>query len=160
MAEKADDRKGEPSCGRTVPDGKLTARVPRQRRTVCARDLECDLRSGIARADHENRAVRQLAGVSVLAGMQLDDPRVEVGCEVGNLGHPVGAGGHHDVIGLEKLVAVLDHVPAVPAGHAGHLDTGPGRQLEAVRVGLEVVGHVVLRGEGVRGGRDGPARQP
>ena len=54
---------------------------------VRAGDLECDLGAGVSSAHHERRAVAQLGGIDVVAGVQLQDARVELGGEGGMLGH-------------------------------------------------------------------------
>ena len=45
-----------------------------------------DVRSRVARADHEHGAVLQLREVAVVARVELRDPRVELGAKLGTTG--------------------------------------------------------------------------
>ncbi len=76
--------------------------------------------------------------------MELSDPRIEVGGEVGGHGPVVleDAGRDDDVVGLEPTVACTDDVSVAVLLHCVHADPGPNVQVEALRVRLQVVGHL------------------
>jgi hypothetical protein len=149
VADEAHDGEDEACHGRAMLERDLATGAARQPRTVSARDLERDLRAGVAGADHEDCPVAQLGRVPVVARVQLDDLSVQILGELGNTWRPIGPGGDDDVIGFEPPIAVLDHVPPISPGQASHPDTGSSRHLEAVGVGLQMVGHLVLGREGV-----------
>ena len=105
--------------------------------------------------------------------MDLRDARVELGCVGGHIRGPDSPGGEHHVT---CLVALVPGVDQVTAGHADHvLDAAAelDRQPEVLRVGLEVVRHLVLgrvvarragerhpRQPGEAGAREQPQRIP
>ena len=80
----------------------------------------------------------------------------ELGGERGHPGDLEGRHGDHHVVGRPAPVAGGDHEPAVVPPEPVHADAGPDRELEPGRVGLQVVGHLVLGGErvGRRGERE------
>ncbi len=117
-------------------------------------ELFGDLRAGIAGADDQDRSFPQLSGVAVVAGVDLPGRRPQILCEAG-LPRPLVVGhGDDDIVGLEAALPCDHHEPAVLAGQAVHMHAGAHGECEARRVLLEVVTHLVLRGEVVpRGGK-------
>jgi hypothetical protein len=81
--------------------------------------------------------------------MQLDDAGIQLGGEGWHSGDLVGRHGHDHVVGLEPPVARRDHEPVPGFREPVDPDAIANRQLEAGRVGLEVVGHLVLGWKGV-----------
>ena len=71
---------------------------------VC-RDLQRDVGARVPDADDEHATVPQLRRVPVLAGVQLDDRRIEVGRERRDPRVPVRARRHDDVRRLERAIA-------------------------------------------------------
>ena len=70
-----------------------------------------------------------------------------------------GARRHHDVVGLEAAVARGDQRSRRVPRHPVHAHSRAHRQAEASGVGLEVVGHLVLRRERPGVGGKPPSRQ-
>jgi hypothetical protein len=135
------------------PERHMAGLLARQPGRVSAGDLEGDLCSRVARSDHEGAAFLELGRVVVAGRVELDDIGTEVGGEGGYPGDLEGRHGHHRVVGLPAAVARGDYEPAVVLEEPVHPDAGPNRELEPGRVGLQVVGHLVLGGERV--GRSG-----
>ena len=77
--------------------------------------------------------------------MQLDDAGIERLREWRRAPCLVRGHGDHDVIGLHAPVAGVHDIPRAVAPHAIDLDTGVHGQVEVLRVGLEVIRHLVLR---------------
>src|SRR5918911_3356956 len=67
--------------------------------------LESDLRSRVARANHQNGAFLKLRWVAVLARMELHDARMELVGEGGDLRDLVGARRDDHVFRFEMAVA-------------------------------------------------------
>jgi len=111
-------------------------------------DLGGDLGPRVARSYHQDDAVVELGGVAVAGGVELDDAGIKLVSERRHPGDLVGRHGDHHVVGLEPPVARRDHEPVYP-------DAGADRQLEACRVGLQVVGHLSLWGNEWAGAGNG-----
>ena len=124
-----------------------------------ARQLERDLGARVARPHDEDAAVPELRRVAVLAGVQLDDGRIELLRECRPPGSlPVGHR-DHDVVGLEPPIAGGQDEPVAVLREPVDLDTGLHGELKPRGVGLQVVRHLVLRGERVaRGGEGHPVK--
>ncbi len=108
------------------------------------RELQRDLGARVAGPDDEHRTVAQLAGVAIGAGVQLPDGRID---PLGERGHPGGGirpGGDHDVAGLQAPRAGCDPVPGAVPRRLLHLHPEPNGEREAGRVGLQLIGHLVL----------------
>ena len=133
----------------------------RQPRAVLAGDVEGDLGARVAGTDDQHATGSQLGGVAVLARVKLHDLGVELAREVRHPGFVVRAGGHDDLCCKPPRLAGDDDVSVVVFGttKAVDADSGSHRQLEGVRVQFEVVGHLVLGGEGVRRRRKGQPGQ-
>ena len=159
MAEEADDRQEEPRAPAAVPDRDLAHRPARQPRLPAAHELVRDLGPGVAGADDQHAALAQLRRPAVPAGVQLHDPGVELRGEGGKPRRPVRARRDHDVVGLEPLVAGRDDEAVAVLRHAVDPHAGPDRKVEAGRVRLEVVRHLVLGRERPARRREAPARQ-
>jgi hypothetical protein len=143
------DREHDPAAPGLDPDRDVPGVVARQVGRACGCEVHRDVGAGVAWTDDQHRPVLELGGVAVLARVQLDRARVEVGREVGDARALEGAGGDHDVAGLDGPGrGVGDEVP-VDRGEA--LDARAGADLDArlLGVGLEVVGHLVLGREAV-----------
>src|SRR5215211_2974490 len=67
--------------------------------------------------------------------------------EAGDLRYLVGACCDNHVIRFETAVAGCNYEPISLPGESVHLDAGSNGELESSRVGLEIVGHLVLRGK-------------
>ena len=129
------------------------------RRVPVGGGFEGDLGAGVSGANHQDATLAELRRAQVLAGVELHDPRIELGGEVRDPGGLVGARCHHHVVGLEPPVTRGDDVPPVLSGDAVHVHAGPYREIEARRVGFEVVGHLVPGWERPGGRGERPARQ-
>jgi hypothetical protein len=68
------------------------------------RQLDRDLGSRIARSDDEYISGSELTRVLVLGNMKLGDPRIELGCEIGNSRALPARHRNHDVVGFESSV--------------------------------------------------------
>ena len=141
----------QPGRGALDPERDLADVPSRQPGPVRGRELERDLRPRVAGPHDQDVAVPQLGRVAVLGGVELDDAGVELGGEGGHPGALVVGHRHHHVVGLPAPLAGRHHQPAVPPRQPVHPDPGLDRQPEPVRVGLQVVGHLVL-------GRERPGR--
>lgn len=104
--------------------------------------LQCDVRAGVARADHQDGARCEVRWVLVAFRRELLDLRAELLCECRHLGLPVPARGDHHVAGLDALVVRFDDEALSVVTEAGDPDIVPHRQREAVRVAAEVVGEL------------------
>ena len=112
--------------------------------------LDRDFGARVSDSDDEHRPFFELRRVAVLAGMELVNAGVQL---VGERRHPgglVGCHRHDDVLSLEDPVACFDDEMAAVPRQPIDSDAGPNRELEPCGVGLEVVGHVVLRRERLR----------
>src|SRR5215207_2042731 len=112
-----------------------------------AGDLESDLRSRVARAHYQNGTFLELRGVTVLARMELHDARMEFVGEGGDLRDLVGARRDDHVFRFETAAAGRQDEAVILPGESVHLDACSNRQIESGSVGLEIVGHLVLRGK-------------
>jgi hypothetical protein len=92
---------------------------------------------------------RYMSAVPVLAGMELNDARIELTGEGRHPGALVCCHRHHDILRLEEPVARLDDEAAAISGQPIYLDAASDRELEPRRVRLQVVGHLVLAGKRV-----------
>jgi hypothetical protein len=117
---------------------------------VRSRKLLRDLETRVTSANDEHSSLRDVAGVAVARGVQLRDIRPET---VGNLRHErllEGAGGDDDLVGPDRLPVDLEGEPAVlgcqPPDRAVQLD----RELERLRVALQVGDHLVTDGIALR----------
>src|SRR5215216_1686180 len=122
--------------------------------------LEGDLRSRVACANHQNGAFLELRWVAVLARMELHNARTELVGEGGELWDLVGARRDDHVSRFETAVAGRNYEAIPFSEESVHLDAGTNRQIESGGVGLQIVGHLVLRGERQGGGGEAPALQP
>src|SRR5919107_352150 len=121
--------------------------------------LESDLRSRVARSNHQNGAFLELRRAAVLARMDLHDARKELAGEGGDLRDLIGARRDDHAFRFETAVAGCNYEPIPLPGESVHLDAGTNGELESGGVGLEIVGHLVLRGEREGGGGEAPALQ-
>src|SRR5215207_3391810 len=83
----------EPRRNGSVTDGELSRGLARQVCGMRAGHLESDLRSGVARAHYQDRALLERRGLTVLARIQLHDARMKLVGEGGDLRDLVGARG-------------------------------------------------------------------
>ena len=79
--------------------------------------------------------------------MELHDARMELVGEGGDLGDLVGARRDDHVFSFETVVVGCNHETIPLPGESVYLDTSPNGEFESSRVGLEIVGHLVLGGE-------------
>ena len=114
----------------------------------------------MARADDEHRPVLQLRQVAVVVGVKLGDARIELARELGRVRPLEDARGDDDVVGLEAPVAGGRDVAAVLLRQRLDGRAAADRELEARRVRLEVVAHLVLRRVAVRGAGNGIPGSP
>ncbi len=158
--QEPDHRHEQPIPPASGAEG-LLARVPsRQPGPVTSGHLQGDLSPRVGGADDEDAALPQLGRIPVFAGMQLHEARIELGGEGGKPGALVRARCHDDLVGLEPAVPSRHDVPVPLPGEPVHANAGSNREIESGRVGLQVVGDLVLGGEGPGGRGEGPARQP
>ena len=80
-----DDRPGDPHPSRLERDRDLPRVTPDERGRPGRGRLVGDVTAGVRCADHQDGAVAELAGATVFAGVQLQDRRVELLREVGNV---------------------------------------------------------------------------
>src|SRR6266545_5725765 len=158
-AREPDDREDEPRAPAPMADRDLPRRLPREPRALALRELERDLGTRIAQADDEHVTLPQLPRVAVVARVEQHDRGVELEGEWGEFWDPLCPRRHHDTVGFEPALAGDDHVSVALSGEPVDADARLDRQVELGRVGLEVVGHLVLRGERPAGRREPPARQ-
>ena len=123
-------------------------------------DFDGDLGARVARAHDERAALSKLGWASIIERVHLDDVGPEVLRERRHPGALVARHRHDDVIGLELHVAGGHHVAGPASRYPFDGDAGAHGQLEPRRVRLEVVGHLVLRGERVARPRKGHAGEP
>ena len=154
-ADRCPDRKHvrrhEPHHGQQEPVGKaagagglLTGVAPREPSLVVPRELDGDLGPGVPGAHHKNPARLELGRIAVLAGVQLNDVGVEIGTQSRHSRGAIGAGGHDHVVRIEAVLARHRLQDVAAASKPFDLDAGPNRQLEPRRIGLQVVGGLVL----------------
>ena len=116
--------------------------------------LEGDLDPRVAAADDEDRGTGRRPRVPVVSAVNLPDGRIDAGGERWHEGRGQEPGGHDDLARLVSSVARRNHVP--PIGAVEVLD--PHAMLDGrvvVRgVGVEVVRHLVLGRQVIRGKRE------
>src|SRR5215218_2968823 len=147
MADEPHYGEEEPRHSGSVTDRDLSRGLAREVCGMRSGHLESDLRSRVARSNHENGAVLELRGMTVLARMQLHDARMKFVGEGGYLRDLVGARCDDHVFRFETAVAGCNDESISHPGESVHLDAGSNRQIESGSVGLEIVGHLVLRGK-------------
>src|SRR5215211_291827 len=76
--------------------------------------LESDLRSGVARSNHQNGAFLELRRAAVLARMDLHDARKELAGEGGDLRDLIGARRDDHAFRFEMAVAGCNYEPIPP----------------------------------------------
>lgn len=117
---------------------------------TCALQLISDLHPRRARPHHQHRACGQLLRVAIIGGVDLLQGAVPGGDRRDH--RPLeGAGGRHHPIGLDHPRRRLDgkaRAPAV-AQHLAHFNAGADRRVDFLRIGFEVVRHLVLGGKAV-----------
>ena len=103
MKELAHDQRNTDVSAEVALDAKrhMGREFSRQVRGARRRGLQCDLAARIRSADHENRAVPQLGGISILARVELDDARIELGSKARHARKLVARHRHDHVSGLE-----------------------------------------------------------
>src|SRR5207253_10056277 len=124
----------------------LAGVATRQHYLVPRDGLVGDVRARVTCAHHENPAVLELPQVAVGARMDLRDLGAELVRERWDERLLEDAGGDDDRLRLDPRSAGVSHEAA--AFLRQRLDTGsePDGQLEARRIGLEIVRHLVLGG--------------
>lgn len=123
-----------------------------------ARQFERDLRAAVPRTDDEHRSVGEREGVAVLARVQLHDMGVQRGRDGRHAGTLEGSRRHDEVVRLEGRAMRTQHEAVAIEAKGIDARRGAHRQVEALRVALQVVCHVVLVGEVRRRGRKGHPR--
>ena len=99
----------------------MTALLPREPGRVLLDHLDRDLAARVPCSDDEHRPLSELSGAAVLAGVELDDARVELGRERRQPGNAVACHRNDHVLGLEDAIACLDHEAAAVPGHPSAL---------------------------------------
>ena len=126
----------------------LTAVATGEDRRVRLGDLEGDVGPGVAGADDQDRAVPELARPAVLAGVQLQDRRVELVRDRWDVRRAAErAGRDHHVVAAVAAGVGGDDVLLTLALDALHPGLQPDGQLEVTGVRLEVVADLVLARE-------------
>jgi hypothetical protein len=97
-------------------DGYVSGVSPGEVRVAGSGEIHGDLRPRVAGTDDKHIGLRQLIGVAVGAGVQLDDRRVEFRGEMGDFRVVVGSRSHHDALGRVTLVSSAHQVAAVVMG--------------------------------------------
>ena len=121
---------------------------PCQPGLVERRCLSRDLGARVADAHDQRVARRQLRGVAVLQRVELNDLWRQLCGERRNARALILRHGDDDVLCVKPLVAREDEESAVPrARHSIDAHARSNRQRERPRVGFEIVGHIVFRGE-------------
>jgi hypothetical protein len=84
--------------------------------------------------------------------VELPDSRIKAGGEIGGHGAVVlmDAGSDDHVFGLEPTIAGTDDVSAAVPLHRVHTDSCSNLKVEALRVRLQVVGHLARRRKRLR----------
>src|ERR687888_578004 len=116
--------------------------------------------AGVPRPDEQNRPLGELCRRAVLARVHLHDARIELLCEVGHDRRAVVAGRDDDAVGDEAPLTAGDDVTAALSVEAVDARAEADRELEALRVGLEVVRRLARGGERPARCREAPAGQP
>ena len=99
---------------------------------VLAHDLHGDVGPGVARPDDQHPAVPELCGPAVVAGVELDDRRVELVSQYGHARLAVGSRRHDHVLGLDPEVPGPNEEAAgiAVAGYPIHTGIRANGQLE------------------------------
>ena len=118
-----------------------------------------DLAAGVRGADDQHPPRREVTGALVVRAVELDNIRVEILRDRRNDGNVERSGRDHDLPGVQRLGTRLREVAPVAAGQRGHAHAEADRQLELLRIPVEVVGDVVLARVGIRRGGEWQARQ-
>ena len=101
-------------CGATnvsMRNGTWPASVPGQPRRCVLRELQGDLGAGVADADDEDGAVRELRRVAVFERVELTNRRIEIRGERRDLRLLEVRHRDHDVVRLEGLLPCGHHEP-------------------------------------------------
>jgi hypothetical protein len=132
----------------------ITARDPRAATdgevhlTTGVQQLVGDLAARLAAADDEDAAVGQLLRAAVRARVQLEHVRGDALGERRRRRALVGARGHNDVGGLERVAIELQPKPCPRDAQPPDLHTGAHRRRDRGGVAVEVRDRLLERGEG------------
>ena len=113
-------------------------------RVTGPRNLVCDVTSRVRSADHQHGSRLELRRAAVVRGVELSDRRIELVREFGDRGVLVleDTRGDDHVVRMEPGTAGRDDVRIPVSLEPLHGDPRPHGELEPLRVGLEVVGHL------------------
>jgi chorismate synthase len=104
-----------------------------------------DVRPGVTDAHHQDRPIRQLGRVAVVAGVQLPRRRVQMRRELRNV-LSLERPGRHDHVARPVARGSARDLEAIAAAsgrpQAGHPLAGAHRQPVLSGVGLQIVGHL------------------
>ena len=136
-------------CARPPADRDLSAVAAGQGRGPVLGGLVGDVAARVGGADDQDASGGQLVGPAVLARVQLQDRRVEVPGEGGDVRAPAEAarGDDHVVAGDGVLTQARGEAAAGPRLETLDARAHPHRQVGVQRIALEVVGHLLLAGE-------------
>jgi hypothetical protein len=108
--------------------------------------LHSDLGPGVASADDEDSTFPKLRRATVLARMQLDNGRIELGGKVWDSRSVIGPRGHHDVVSFEPKVTGGRDEPILLIEEPVDPYTGSNGEIEFRHVSFEIVCRLVLGG--------------
>jgi hypothetical protein len=115
--------------------------------------LQSDLGPGVAGADHKDATFPKLRWLAVLARMQLDDGRIELGGKIWDPRGVKGPRGHHDIVGFETQITGGCDEPMLLLDEPVDPYTGSNGEIELRRVGFEIACRLVLGGVRETGSR-------
>src|SRR5262249_45050661 len=121
---------------------------------VNTRKLDGDIGCGVSSSDDQNLTRLKLPRVAIVSGMQLFDRRVKVRRECRCARLLVVGHGYDDIFGFEPFAASGDKEVITAPGYAVDSETVANGKVETARIGFQIVGQLLLRGERIAASRE------
>ena len=129
---------------------RLLTRADRKDDLVGRGELLGDLEAGVPAPDDEHRSLGDVARPPIAGAMCLPDLRIEVLGELGDVRRLEWPRSDHDLVGTDRPPVDVEDEAPILARKPAHVAVELDRELERLRVALEVDDHIVPRRVAVR----------